>query len=158
MTITGKDIIDKLLMAINFLAILGGLGVFVYTNVIYKRPLPQESVAYQEFLKEVNNKAILETFKLDKITTNIVTTTGRLRFLDMEAHLEPVKGKYIDRLKEKKAIIHDIVINISSRMEPDELNTVSGKILLENRIKKELNQLYKKAVIKRIYFTKFVVQ
>jgi hypothetical protein len=37
---TGKPAIDKILMGLNLATLLGGLALFIYTNVVYKKPLP----------------------------------------------------------------------------------------------------------------------
>jgi flagellar FliL protein len=52
----------------------------------------------------------------------------------------------------------DVLIEVASHLEPDELDTLSGKILLENKIKKQVNTKLGKPVVKQIYFSGFVVQ
>ena len=42
-------------------------------------------------------------------------------------------------------------------MEPDELNSISGKILLEEN-KKRFHQSVRDQLISKIFYTKFVVQ
>lgn len=157
---TGKPILDKVLMVVNLLGVLFAVGIFVYTEVVFKRPLPEDSVAYKEFLKELNDQKLLNTFKVEKLTINLVSASQRLRFLDIEAQLEPLKAKHLDALAEDnaKAMVKDSMINIISRMKPQELNTLSGKILLEDRIKKRLNYRFGRPIVKRVYFTKYVVQ
>ncbi|MBY0416372.1 MAG: flagellar basal body-associated FliL family protein, partial [Bdellovibrionales bacterium] len=39
-----------------------------------------------------------------------------------------------------------------------ELNSLSGKILLEDRLKREINKALKKPVVKNIFFASFIVQ
>jgi flagellar basal body-associated protein FliL len=44
-------------------------------------------------------------------------------------------------------------------LDPDDLDSVTGKILLENKIKKQVNaKLGEPPVVKQIYFSGFVVQ
>jgi flagellar FliL protein len=43
-------------------------------------------------------------------------------------------------------------------MKASELNSITGKILLESRIKKRLNSILGAPIIKRIYFSKFIIQ
>ena len=57
-----------------------------------------------------------------------------------------------------KHIVRDSFLDIAGEMKPDELNSLTGKILLENRIKQRLNQAAGKKIVQELYFTKFVVQ
>ena len=43
-------------------------------------------------------------------------------------------------------------------MPPEQLNTISGKLLLEDRIVKKINNIYKQNIIKELYFSRFLVQ
>ena len=52
----------------------------------------------------------------------------------------------------------DAIIDIASNMAPEELNTVAGKVILEERIRKRLNDFFGKSLVKEIYFSIFVVQ
>ena len=62
-------------------------------------------------------------------------------------------------IKQNEPIIKDVVIEIASQYEPDDLNSLTGKILLETRIKNQVNaKLGNSPVVKKIYFSVFVVQ
>jgi flagellar protein FliL len=155
---TGKAGLDKVLMLLNLILMLGGTGVFIYTSVVYQRPLPEDSASYKEFLEEVNRSKYLEAIKLDELTVNLPSETKRLRFLSMQAHLEPVKIKQIDNINQKKEIVLDRIIEVASAMSPDVLNTVTGKLKLEHQIAESVNQVFGSPVVKRIFFSKFIVQ
>jgi flagellar FliL protein len=70
----------------------------------------------------------------------------------------PFNNDQKDIIKGNDHIFKDVVIEIASQMGPEELDTLSGKILLENKIKKQVNTKLGKPVVKQIYFSGFVVQ
>lgn len=151
-------IFGKLAMALNLLAILFSVGVFVYTEMVYKRPLPKNKLEEQKFREEVNNIVNFSTYKMDKLTINLTSETRRLRFLDIQMHLLPFYQEDIDFLKQKTSMIHDSVIDLAGRMSPEQLNSLEGKVIFENRIKEAVNEKFTRPVIKKIFFTVFVVQ
>ena len=61
-------------------------------------------------------------------------------------------------MKVNLPVVQDRIIDITSKMGPDELNSLSGKILLEDRLKREINKTMKKPMVKNIYFASFIVQ
>ena len=70
---------------------------------------------------------------------NLPARTARLRFLELEISLFPFKEKQKAKLEALTPILKDTIIDVSSKMSPDELNSISGKILLEERIKKSFS-------------------
>ena len=68
-----------------------------------------------------------------------------------------------EKLETNKYILRDEIITLAGSMYPNELNTVSGKLVFEEKIKQRFNDALasatnKKKTIRKIYFTKFVVQ
>jgi flagellar FliL protein len=155
---TGKPALDKILMGLNLATLLGGLALFIYTNVVYKKPLPDESTELSELEKSARLQTEVGPFKLDKMTINLASEQSRLRFLDVEVHLLPFKEEGLKTLEEHKTKLFDIIIEVAGTLSPDELNSVSGKILLENRLKKKINEYLRNQVVREIFFSTFVVQ
>ena len=155
---TGKPAIDKILMGLNLATLFGGLALFIYTNVVYKKPLPDESTELSELEKAARLQTEVGPFKLDKMTINLASEQTRLRFLDVEVHLLPFQEEGLKILEEHKTKMFDIIIEVAGTLSPDELNSVSGKILLENRLKKKINEYLKNQVVREIFFSTFVVQ
>lgn len=137
---------------------MGALGIFVYTEILYQKPKILDHVEKQKMMAEGKKQVFPSPFKLKKIIVNLPSRNKRLRFLDVEVHLVPFKPEYHEMLESTLPPIRDAIIDIAGKMEPEELNSVSGKILLENRIKKRINQILHKKVVKDIYFSRFVVQ
>ena len=155
---TGNKTLDTIIMALSIAATLATAGVFYYTENIYKRPLPKDEVELAKLKEDVKNVSVPESYKLDKLIINLTSKTKRLRFLDLEAHLVVFNRKYISQLEEAKPIVNDIIIDIASGMAPDELNSIAGKLIFENRVKKRINAHFKEQVLKELFYTKFVVQ
>jgi flagellar FliL protein len=158
MKITGNKILDYVLLAFSFLSAAALLGIVFYSNFIYQRPLPSEQAEFAKMQAAARNVVFAESFKLNNIVVNLPHPTAKLRFLDMILHLVPFEGKHVEMLEKYKPQISDIVISVSSKMKPDDLNTATGKILLESRIKEQINDLLGKAIVKEILFSKFVIQ
>lgn len=155
---TGNKVLDYIILGISGLACLGVLGVYVYTDIVFERPLPSDLVEKAKLLKDAKKVIFTEAYKLDKLTINLKSKTQRLRFLDIEVHLVPYKSKYNDMLDQNKSSINDAIILLSGEMNPEQLNSVSGKLLLENRIKTQVNDLLGGDVVKEVLFSKFIVQ
>ena len=76
----------------------------------------------------------------------------------MELLMIPFKNDGAKVLEDNQAIVNDTIITISSKMDPNELNTISGKILLENRLRKTINERLHEEVVREILFQHFVIQ
>jgi flagellar FliL protein len=70
----------------------------------------------------------------------------------------PFHADQTELVKSYEHLIKDVLIEITSHLVPEELDTLSGKILLENKIKKQVNSKLGQPVIKQIYFSGFIIQ
>ena len=145
-------------MGLAILASLACLGTIIYSDMIFKKELPQDTIEKLQLLADAKETSFPESFKLEKMTVNLKSRRNKLRYLDTIIHLVPFNIKDTDLLDEHKSEIVDIIIDVSGKMEPEEINSVLGKILYEDRIKKGVNKLLRKDAIKDIYFSKFTVQ
>lgn len=134
------------------------LLTFVYTEILYQPNLPSDEAELVELHKEGSAKIFVNTLKLNRITVNLSARRNRLRFLDIKMFLVPFKGSMLSKLEESKHLIYDSIIDVSTKMDAYELNSVAGKILLEDRIKKRINSRLRAKLIKEIYFTKYTIQ
>ncbi|MGB0452208.1 MAG: flagellar basal body-associated FliL family protein [Bacteriovoracaceae bacterium] len=154
---TGNKLLDKIIVLISFLGAASFLGVTVYRTMIYKKPMPNEQAELERLKAEARKKIFAESYKLPPLTINLPSRTVKLRFLDIEMYLVPFEAKYLETLEKFKPHIIDIIIDAASKIDPSELNTPTGKILLESRIKEKANDKIGEIVIKEILFTKFIV-
>jgi flagellar FliL protein len=155
---TGNKAIDNAILFLTLLATAGCLGVFVYTEMLFEKPLPKNDVEMANLMSDSKKKAYPAPFKLDPLIINLKSRKTRLRFLNLQAYIVPLYENTDDIFESKKAVINDSIIQITGRMEAHELNSISGKILLEDRIKKSINKITNKQLVKELLFTKFVVQ
>lgn len=155
---TGKPLIDKILMALNLAALFGCLGVFVYTTKMYQKPLPDEATEFDGLKEDAKKRTEIPPYKMEKLTMNLYSTGSRLRFLDLELHLLPFTEEQTKLLDNHKAHLVDMIIEVVGDMSPDELNSISGKILLESRLKKRINDFMGSQTVREIFFSTFVIQ
>ena len=139
--------------------VLAGAGLVFYSHNLLK-PEPTDQAAQAEALK---NEAIANTqmkpVPIKKFVVNLHSRGSRLRYLDLEMNVLTFSEAQKGIVKANEHIFKDTVIEIASHLEPDDLDSVTGKILLENKIKKAVNaKLGDQPVVKQIYFSGFVVQ
>ena len=151
--------VQKILIILNLVIVLAGAGLVYYSHNMLK-PAPTDQAAETEALK---NEAIatsqIQPVPIKKFVVNLHSGGSRLRYLDIEMNILPFQEEQKEIIKANEHIIKDVVIEIASHMEPNDLDSVTGKILLENRIKKQVNaKLGSSPVVKQIYFSGFVVQ
>ena len=149
---TGNKTLDKIIIIFNLIGILLGFGIFVFTEFISQRELPVDNAEFQRLLALGNEISNLKAFELEKLTLNLSSERSRLRYLDVVMHLLPFHESQMTILDQYKPLILDNIIEITGRMTPEEVNSVTGKIIFEDRIKKMTNDLVKKPIIKKIYF------
>ena len=147
------------LIGLSALASLAALTVCIYTIKIYKRPLISNQTEFTE-LKQIaaNVGQDTATFKLGPLTTNLASTSNRLRFVSFELYLLPQSADDLKLLEEQSAALYDFIYQNLDRFTPQEINTVSGKLIFELRLKNNINQFFGRPIIKAMYFSDFMVQ
>ena len=159
---TGKKLIDMILLGVMMLATLAVVGLFYYTEKMYKKPPINETAEKAALMTSINAKSIPTFFKIDKMTISLVpkneTANSRMKWLEVEMHMTVFEANDVLLMKTNLPMVQDRIIDISSKMGAEELNSLTGKILLEDRLKKEINKTLKKIAVKNIYFASFIVQ
>ncbi|NOT78524.1 MAG: hypothetical protein HOP07_05925 [Bacteriovoracaceae bacterium] len=159
---TGKKILDFILLGVMILATLAVTGLFYYTEKMYKRPPIDENAEKAALFSTVDAKAIPTFFKVEKMIVSLIpkneAPNSRMRWLEIEIHLVLFESKDLETMKTYLPLVQDRIIDITSKMGPDELNSLSGKILLEDRLKREINHSLNRPVVKNIFFASFIVQ
>ena len=150
--------LQKILILLNLVVALAGAGIVYYSHNILK-PTPTDQVAEAESLKtEAMAQSQIQPVPIKKFVVNLFSGSSRLRYLDLEMNILPFHEDQKELIKTNEHMIKDIIIEIGSQLAPDDLDTVTGKILLENKIKKQVNAKFGQPVIKQIFFSGFVVQ
>ncbi len=158
---TGKKLLDMILTGVSLLTTLLVVGMFYYTEKVYKKPPIDEEKEKALLLSEKTEKTLPTIFKVDKMIvslSNKIEQNQRMHWLEIEVNLELFKGDDLEFVKAYLPVIQDRIISTSSKMPPDEINTLSGKLILEERLKNEFNKALNKKAVYKIYFSKFIVQ
>lgn len=150
--------LDKILMSLSALVTAAALGLILYAHKGIKRPPIDEKAELESLVNESKEKSQIDTVPLKKLTINLYSRSTRLRYLDIQLNVLPFDAAQGPEITTNESLIADTVINIAGDMEADQLNSVSGKIILEDRIKKHVNTVVGKPLLKKIYFSRFVIQ
>ena len=111
-----------------------------------------------KLLEDSRIQAYPESYRLERLVINLKSSANRLRFLDVQMYVVPFSGGKGELLSRYSPQIYDVVNRIGGGMEPDEINSIHGKIIFENRILKEINRILGEKVVKEIQYSKFIVQ
>lgn len=150
--------VQKVLILLNLVIVLAGAGLVFYSHNMLK-PEPTDQAAETEAMKkDALETSQLEPVPIKKFVVNLHSRGSRLRYLDLEMNILTFHADQKEIIKSNEHVFKDVVIEIASHLEPDDLDTVTGKILLENKIKKQVNEKLGLPVVKQIYFSGFVVQ
>jgi flagellar protein FliL len=149
---------QKILIILNLVVVLAGAGLVFYAHNMIK-PLPTDQAAETQNLKDqAVAQSQLQPVPLKKFVVNLHSTGTRLRYLDIEMNILTFHEDQKAIVKANEHIFKDVVVEVASHLSPDDLDTVTGKILIENKIKKQVNAKLGQPVIKQIYFSGFVAQ
>ena len=155
---TGNPSIDKVIIAINALVISACVGLVYYSNNMIK---PKALDTNAEFSKMVDDSMVelkKQPIVFKEIVLNLYSRQRRLRFLNLILNIDVFEEGQKEIIATYKPKIIDSLIDITGNMKPQDLNSITGKILLESRLKNKVNNYIGKPVIKKIYFSKFIVQ
>ncbi|MFA6235865.1 MAG: flagellar basal body-associated FliL family protein [Bacteriovorax sp.] len=159
---TGKKLFDMILLGLMVVTTSAVIGLFYYTEKVYKRPPIDEAKEKESLLKDSDSKGVPAFYKLEKMTVSLVpkdpNANQRMRYVELEIHLVMFKADDAGIIKTYLPLVQDKIIVIASKMGADELNSLTGKILLEDRLKKEINKSLGKPVVKSIFFSRYIVQ
>jgi flagellar FliL protein len=156
--LTGKKLVDTILIGVSTLISVSLAGIFYYTTMVYVKPLPNNKEEFEKMLAETKVVEKVPGVEFEKVIVNLQSKTSRLRFLETTLTLIPFKKSQVGIIEGSKEIILDSIINVVGNMDPEELNTISGKLLLEERLKKNIEKTLSPDLIKEIYFSTFVIQ
>ena len=149
--------IDNFIYLMSFLATISALTVLVYFQYFYAPPLPSNAIESQKFIEGEKENSYPKEFELKQIIVNLKSKTKRLRFLEIKIFLVPYDQNHKKILEQNQDLIYDSIIDMASGMDPDELNTLSGKLILQSRIISDLNKLLKAKIVKELHLSRYVV-
>ncbi len=155
---TGSKKGDIILGALSILISFGSVGTIFYAQNFLKPEPFSEEKEVNDLISQAKNINNTTVYNLKPMTINLYSENTRLRYIDLEISILPHLDRQTDRIKKYETLIVDTIINEIGRKTPDELNSISGRIILESKLKSEINKIAKQNVTKELYFTKFVIQ
>lgn len=155
---TGNLTLDRIILGVCLAVSLAVSAFFVYTEMFYKKKLPNNSA--EALLLTSDSKAVVvpKGHAVKKIIVNLPNEGSRLRFINLGILFIPFEDSQIPFLEKNNDVLLDIILSTTSAMTAQELNSITGKILLEERLKKNIHQKLGESLIKEIFFTNYVVQ
>jgi flagellar FliL protein len=151
------DRINKILLFISLGVTALTLGMIIYSNS-YEKPAPSDSVETEKLVNVKDKEKSTNSFQVKKIVINIPSRPGRLKFFETSINFVPYLDSDVKILEDHEFILRDTIIEIARVIPEEELNTVTGKILLEEKLLTSINRIFKRNLIKEIYFSSFVIQ
>ena len=135
-----------------------GAGLVYYSHFMLK-PEPTDQVAEEDALKkDASEKSRLEPVAIKKFVVNLHSASTRLRYLDLEMNVLTFHADQKELVKTNEHIFKDVVIGVAAQMSPSDVDSMTGKITFESRVKKAVNEKLGQPIVKQIYFSSFVVQ
>ncbi len=155
---TGKPLFDKILLGINALVALSAAGMVFYSHNVLKREPTDQKAEETALVQTAVAENQIQAYNFKSMVVNIYSEGTRLRYLDVELGVLPFKEADKAIIKDREYVFKNALVDIAGRMTPEELSSVTGKILLESRLKKTTNEALGAPVVKKIFFAKFIVQ
>lgn len=149
---------QKILILVNLVVVVLGAGLVYYSHFMIKPERTNQKAEEENLKNEASEKSRIEPVAIKKFVVNLHSGTSRLRYLDLEMNVLTFHADQRELVKSAEHIFKDVVIDVASKMEPGDLDSVTGKIAFESRVKKAVNERLGQPVVKQIYFSSFVVQ
>ena len=150
--------LQKILILVNLIVVVAGAGLVYYAHNMIKPEATNVASEVENLKTSALEQASVTAVPMKKFVVNLFSRDTRLRYLDVEMNIVPFYENQKELIKANEHLFKDIVIEVASQLQPDDLDSLSGKILLENKIKKQVNAKLGQPVVKQIFFSGFVVQ
>lgn len=155
---TGNPTLDKIIAGLNVAIIGAAAGLVYYAHNIIAPPPTDKAGEFGQAITAQMGELQKPPVVYDEIVVNLYSREARLRFLETKMNIELFEEKDRETVMTIKPYVFDTLIDVAGNMTPSELNSVTGKILLETRIKNRVNDKMPHPVIKKILFSKFIIQ
>ena len=154
---TGNPTLDKVLLGINGVVVLLATGLIIYSHSLTK-PATDTGTQFGQMIEGSIYDNSIAPVSMKEAVVNLYSREKRLRFLNLKMDIGIYSEEDRGLVEKLKPVILDTLIDIAGHLPPKELNSVTGKILFESRVKTKINNYAGKKVIKKIYFSKFIIQ
>lgn len=155
---TGNPNLDKAILGINGIGVILATALVVYSHSMIKKAPTNEDAEFSNMIKTSIEDFQKPTIEFKEQVLNLYSREARLRFLNLKMNIETFDQNQIGIVENVKPLILDALIDITSNMSPSEVNSVTGRLILEARLKKIVNSKLNEPAVKKVYFSKFIVQ
>ncbi|GAB6144594.1 flagellar basal body-associated FliL family protein [Desulfocicer niacini] len=146
----------KIIIIVVVILVAGGGGFVGWTLMNRGEDPSKEAV---ESTPQFNVNATPITYSLDTYIVNLMGKTGMSKkYLKVGIMLGISSEEQKSGIDQYKPLINDSVLILLSSKTYNELGTVEGKIQLKQELIMRMNQVLGVPMVKKIYFTEFVVQ
>ncbi len=150
---------------LNSLAALAVLGLFVYSKVLYKRPVMTESAERVKLQKKEKLAApmVKALVQLEPVTSNLdlyKNEAGKevAHLVSLTAVIEIRDEKEKERFEKVRPIFMDQLLEKLGHRTFQDLNQVQGRYLLRSELIESMNKIFGEPVLTEIYFLDFLLQ
>jgi flagellar FliL protein len=150
-----KNIIIMTGIALIVLTVIGG-GFFMLWQKLSALDKPKGGEVAKA-PEKTDQGGMGPVFSLDSFIVNLSDQGGK-RYLRITMGLELGDPKSAEEMTKRLPQIRDSILMALPSRKVEELQTTEGKNLLRADIISKLNELFGKEVVKKIYFTEFVIQ
>lgn len=155
---TGNPTVDKIILILNGALVSAAAGLVIFSHTLIKKPATKQALEMGNMIENSVSELKKTPVTFDEIVVNLYSRETRLRFLNTQINLEIFEEKDRELVMGMKAVLFDALIDITGNLKPREINSVTGKLLLEKNLKDRVNDYIGRNAVKTIYFSKFIVQ
>jgi flagellar FliL protein len=155
---TGNPSLDKIILGLNAVIVTGAAALVFFSHNMVNKPPTERGKEFGNMIENSINEYEKPPVTMDEIVVNLYSRESRLRFLNTQMNIEIFKEDDRQLIMELKPVIFDNLIDITGNMKPAELNSVTGRILLETRLKNRVNDYVGRPTLKKILFSKYIIQ
>ncbi len=135
----------------------GFLGWRMFFNKDNKESTNETQVAEAPSKSEKESLRIISP--LDSFIVNLIDKTGLgQRYLKITIELEVADEASRDRVQRYEAQLRDTILLLLTSQSFKEISSIEGKLDLKQALLSRINQTLGEGLVRRIYFTEFVVQ
>jgi len=162
-------LIVLIVLIVLLLGAVGFIGWYVFMGQQQDDPnAPKQEKEVKK--EEAKNDENAQTFRAEvkDMVVNVTTAKGRIKLMKISLALVSPEPTIEQIIQNNEAEIKDAVIRAVSARNAEELLTVAGKELLKEELLNDINEIVneatmanpdiKKNIVKKIYFTAFVMR
>jgi flagellar protein FliL len=155
---TGNAKLDKIIILISLVVTLGSAGMVYYAHTGIKRTPTNQAQEFEDLKANALSSTQMTPVTFKKVVVNLVSTANRLRYLEVEMNVLPFDEADKETIKTGEHLFRNSLITIADQLRAEDLGTMTGKILLESKLKKEVNKIFGQPLVKQIFFSAFIIQ